>query len=139
VFFVLFPFVESGGTAWSWALLPLGLIFVAPWVGWERRHRARGHQPMVDLNIFRASSFRHGTIIATLRCMGATSIWVLVALSFQNGLGCSSLTAGCVGIPSALLSAVSSSVAGRLVSKHGRKVVIGGMMIALFGLLSSIL
>ena len=139
VFSVLFPFVESGGTAWSWALLPLGLIFVALWVGWERRHRARGHQPMVDLNIFRASSFRNGTIIATLWFMGATSIWVLVALYFQNGLGYSALIAGCVGIPSALLNSVSSTVAGRLVSKHGRKVVIGGMMIALFGLISSII
>src|SRR5699024_195850 len=139
VFFVLFPFVESSGTAWSWALLPLGLIFVALWVGWERRHRARGHQPMVDLNIFRASSFRNGTIIATLWFMGATSIWVLVALYFQNGLGYSALIAGCVGIPSALLNSVSSTVAGRLVSKHGRKVVIGGMMIALFGLISSII
>src|SRR5699024_5286185 len=137
VFLVLFPFVESGGTAWSWALLPLGLIFVALRVGWERRHRARGHQPMVDLTIFRASCFRNGTIIATLWFMGATSIWVLVALYFQNGLGYSALIAGCVGIPSALLNSVSSTVAGRLVSKHGRKVVIGGMFIAIFGLISS--
>lgn len=139
VFMVLFPFVESTGSNWSWALLPLGVLFTAFWVAWERRHRARGNQPMVDLKIFRASSFRNGTIIATLWFMGATSIWVLVALYFQNGLGYSALIAGCVGIPSALLNSVSSTVAGRLVSKHGRKVVIGGMFIAIFGLISSII
>lgn len=139
VFMVLFPFVESTGSAWSWVLLPLGLAVTWLWVAWERHHRARGHQPMVDLKVFRAPSFRNGTIIAALWFMGATSIWVLVALYFQNGLGYSALVAGCVGIPSALLNSVSSTVAGRLVSKHGRKVVIGGMLIAIFGLVSSII
>ena len=37
------------------------------------------------------------------------------------------------------MNSVSSTVAGRLVSKHGRKVVIGGMFIAIFGLISSII
>ena len=132
VFMVLFPFVESSGSRWAWVLLPFGLGFVWLWVAWERRHKAAGHQPMVDLRIFRAPSFRNGATIAGLWFMGATSIWVLVALYFQNGLGYSALVAGCVGIPSALLNSVSSTVAGRLVSKHGRKVVIGGMLIAIF-------
>src|SRR5699024_10189584 len=101
VFMVLFPFVESAGSKWSWALLPVGLLFTLFWLAWARRHRARCNHPMVDLNLFRASSFRNGTIIATLWFMGATSIWVLVALYFQNGLGYSALIAGCVGIPSA--------------------------------------
>lgn len=139
VFMVLFPFVESSGSRWAWVLLPFGLGFVWLWVAWERRHKAAGHQPMVDLRIFRAPSFRNGATIAGLWFMGATSIWVLVALYFQNGLGYSALVAGCVGIPSALLNSVSSTVAGRLVSKHGRKVVIGGMLIAIFGLVSSII
>lgn len=138
VLMVLFPFVESSGSTWVWVLLPIGLLTTWLWVKWEQHHKRTGHAPMVDLNIFRAPSFRNGAMIAGLWFMGATSIWVLVALYFQNGLGYSALIAGCVGIPSALLNSVSATVAGRLVSTHGRKVVIGGMLIAIFGLVSTI-
>ena len=93
---------------------------------------------MVDLNIFATASFRNGTIIATLWFMGITSIWVLVALYFQSGLGHSALAAGSVGIPAALLSSISATLAGRSVSVHGRKVVVIGMMVTISGLVATI-
>ncbi|OFS22198.1 MFS transporter [Corynebacterium sp. HMSC04H06] len=135
---VLFPFVESSGSRWVWALLPAGAVCVAIWVAWERHHKSTGHEPMVDLGIFQTFTFRNGTIIATLWFMGITSIWVLVALYFQNGLGYSALVAGCVGLPSALLNSVTATLAGKSVSVYGRRVVIIGMLTTLFGLVTTI-
>jgi MFS family permease len=68
-----------------------------------------------------------------------TSVWVLVALYFQDGLGHSALASGLVGLPSAVLSGLSALWAGRLVATHGRKVVIAGLYCAILGRLLCVL
>ena len=74
----------------------------------------------------------------TLYFLGMTSAWVLIPLYVQQGLGFSAFEAGMVGIPSALLSAYSANWAGKRVNSYGRKVVIGGLSMAIFGLLRSL-
>ncbi|WP_035719469.1 MFS transporter [Gordonia shandongensis] len=135
---ILLPFVESGAHPVIWASLPLGAGLVYLWVLWERRYRRTGGSPMVDLGIFRTRSFTNGTIIVGLYFLGMTSVWVLVALYLQDGAGHSALAAGSVGIPSAVMASLASTWAGRRVSDYGRKVVIGGLVCGLFGLLTSI-
>ncbi|HEX7381590.1 MAG TPA: MFS transporter [Nevskiaceae bacterium] len=134
---VLFPFVEFHASLWIWLLLPAGLGLAAGWVAWERWYARRGQSPMVDLRIFATSSFSNGTLIMALYFLGMTSVWVLVALYMQDGLGMSALEASLVGIPAALLAAWSASWAGVRVAVYGRKVVIGGLVIGIIGLLSS--
>lgn len=134
----MLPFVEGGTSSWFWLSLPVGLVLAWAWVRWERHYRAIGRSPMVDLGIFTIRSFTRGSTIAMLYFLGMTSIWVIVALYLQQGMGKSALQAGLVGIPSALLAAISSTWAGRRVIQHGRKVVIGGLLLALLGLTSSI-
>src|SRR5690554_5081495 len=121
-----------------WLLLPAGLLLFYLWARWERWYTLRGYSPMVDLKIFITSSYRNGSIIMTLYFLGMTSVWVLVPLYVQQYVGFSALQAGMVGIPSALLSAVSAHMAGRLVNQYGRKIVIGGLSFAIFGLLCSV-
>ncbi|WP_166998131.1 MFS transporter [Paramicrobacterium fandaimingii] len=135
---LLFPFVESGVSAFVWLLLPVGILLVAAWVLWERRYARLGHSPMVDLKIFATRSFANGTMIVTLYFLGMTSVWVLTALYMQDGLGHSAFEAGLVGIPSAILSAFSAHWAGSRVAVYGRKIVVAGLLIALFGLASTV-
>lgn len=135
---ILYPFMESSGSALSWALLPVGLLLVRQWIRWERRCASLGHSPMVDLNIFRTPSFTNGTLIMTLYFMGMTSVWVLVALYMQNGEGKTAFESGLVGVPAALLSAYAAHWSGRRVSRYGRKIVIVGLLLALLGLATSI-
>lgn len=134
VFAILFPFMEFQASALNWLWLPAGIALVVAWVWWERRYARLGRSPMVDLNIFSTQSFSYGTLIMTLYFMGMTSIWVLVALYMQQGVGKSALEAGMVGIPSAFVSALAANWAGRRVAKYGRKVVIGGLCCAVAGL-----
>lgn len=136
---VLFPFVQAQQSALLWLLLPAGLLLFFLWVQWEKFYARRGFSPMVDLNIFRTPSYRNGAIIMTLYFLGMTSIWVLVPLFIQLGLGKSALIASLIGIPSALLSAWSANWAGKHITRLGRKIVIGGLCMALLGLASSIL
>lgn len=135
---VLYPFMESGGSSLWWGLLPVGLALVWVWVKWEQRCPRLGHTPMVDLDIFRTSSFTNGTVIMTLYFTGMTSIWVLVALYVQDGHGKTAFESGLFGVPSALLSAYAAHWSGKRVNLYGRKIVIGGLALALFGLAASI-
>lgn len=138
VFAILFPFMEARNSMLTWLLFPSGIALVAAWVRWERRYARLGQSPMVDLNIFSTRSFTNGTLIMTLYFTGMTSIWVLVALYLQQGLGESALKAGLVGIPAAFISAFAANWAGRRVMTYGRKVVIGGLLFAIVGLAASI-
>jgi MFS family permease len=66
--------------------------------------------------------------------LGMTSVWVLVALYVQIGDGRSALESGLFGIPAALLSAYAAHWAGKRVMTRGRKIVVGGLLLAVFGL-----
>ena len=138
VLLVLLPFVESSVGWFIWLGLPLGLITIWLWTRWERRYSARGHAPMVDLNLFSIRSFSNGSIIITLYFMGVTSVWVLIAMYMQQGLGHTALAAGMIGLPAALLSAVSADVSGRFVFQIGRRLVVWGIVTCLVGLVSTI-
>lgn len=135
---VLFPFLQSRESPLLWLVLPLGAALLALWLWWEQRYKRLGKSPMVDLAIFRVKSFANGTLLVGLYFMGMTSIWVLIALYFQEGLGHSALATGLVGLPSAITSGLASLWGGRNVAVYGRKVVIGGLYFALFGLAASI-
>ncbi len=136
---VLFPFLQSRESPLVWAVLPVGGALLAAWLWWEHRYKRSGKSPMVDLEIFRVKSFANGTLLVGLYFLGMTSIWVLIALYFQEGLGHSALATGLVGLPSAIASGVAALWGGRNVAVYGRKVVIGGLYFALFGLAASIL
>lgn len=136
---LLLPFVQGEPTLFTWLLLPAGLLLMAAWVGWEKRYRARGRSPMVDLDLFRTGSFTYGTLIAGLYFLGVTSVWVLVALYLQNGLHMTALDTGLMGLPAALTSAVVSNWAGKRVMDYGRKIVIGGIVASFVGLGLSVL
>lgn len=135
---VLFPFVETSSSGLLWLLLPAGLLLFYLWVRWERWYTQHGYSPMVDLKIFATSSYRNGSIIMTLYFLGMTSVWVLIPLYVQQSAGFSAFEAGMLGIPSALCFAYFAHLAGKRINDYGRKIVIGGLIIAIFGILSSV-
>jgi len=136
---ILFPFVESGGSGLWWLTLPAGIVILLGWLSWEKRYRDRGKSPMVDLQIFRVSSFANGTLIMGLWFLGMTSIWVLINLYFQQGIGHSALASGLVGLPSAVCNGLAALVAGRLVARFGRKLVIAAIYTGIAGLALTVL
>src|SRR5699024_10383459 len=134
VLLVLLPFVDSSVGWFIRLTLPLGLF--ASWAStrWEPRYAARGRPLMIDLDRFGIRSFRSGSILIPLYFLGVASVWVLVAMYMQQGLGHSALAAGMIGLPAALMSAISADVSGRFVFQIGRRLVVWGVLMCLFGL-----
>ncbi|SMX68935.1 Major Facilitator Superfamily protein [Brevibacterium sp. Mu109] len=136
---VMLPFVERALGAAVWLCLPAGLGHIALWVGWERRMKTAGRAPMVDLDLFRTRSYTNGTVLVSVYFLGMTSVWVVLALWMQSGLGHTALAAGLIGLPSALANAVVAPIAGRHITRIGRPLVLWGFGFALTGLSLSIL
>ncbi|GAA1956028.1 MFS transporter [Kitasatospora viridis] len=128
---ILLPLVQEqqwqGDT--KWLLIPLGLVLLSVFVVWERRCRT----PLVDLTLFRLRSYTFGTLLGLLYFAGFTTIFFIFTLYLQRGLGYTALQAGAAITPFALGSAVSAALGGRLVSRHGRLVIIVGLVTVIIG------
>ena len=105
---------------------------------WERRYLARGGDPMVDLALFRFRSFSVQTGVSALLMLGATSVFVTVALFMQNGLHMSAFATGLIGLPNAVVSAVAAWWSGRHAMAHGRRIVVAGLLSHVVGTLGTL-
>jgi len=135
---IMIPFMEASAGAWVWGLEAAGIGIVSAWVVWERRYRARGGAPMVDLSLLTIPSFAYGSLAIAVYFLGYTSVWIIVAQYVQAGLGSTALASGLIGVPAALAGSIAAAVAGRRVIRVGRVMVLGGMVLGMAGLLGSI-
>ncbi|MGM0385491.1 MAG: MFS transporter [Actinomycetota bacterium] len=134
----MWPFLTREGGV-TWLLAPAGLGIVALWLWWERRYKAAGRQPMVDLDLFSYQSFTRGTGVAGVLFLGATSIFAVLAIHLQSGLGVGALATGAVGLPNAAMSALASWWGGRHALTRGRRLVVLGLSAMVTGVLLSAL
>lgn len=133
---LLLPLIEREGGDAHWYLLGGAPLLLAAFVLWEHRYRKRGRAPLVDLRLFRNRNYAFGVSLAMLYFAGFTSIFFVLAVYFQRGVGYSALGAGLAVTPFALGSAVSSFLGGRIVHRYGRPLVLAGLVAVLAGLLA---
>lgn len=138
VLMLMWPFMART-TGPIWLFVPAGLALLLIWLAWERRYKAVGRQPMVDLELFSHRSFTFGTAVAGALFLGATSIFAVLAIHLQSGLGVGALATGLVGLPNAVMSAQASWWGGRHALTRGRKLVILGLGSMVAGVLLSAL
>jgi EmrB/QacA subfamily drug resistance transporter len=134
---VLFPLVqaEGGGSPLLWLILPVAAALGFGFVRWERRMLASGHSPLLDLRLFTdTSGFASGITLASIYFCGFSGIWLVLSLFFQDGLHYTPLQSGLAVTPFALGSAATAAVAGRLVSRWGRRLTVGGLCLIIIGL-----
>ncbi|WP_407639622.1 MFS transporter [Actinacidiphila guanduensis] len=138
---LLLPFVqeEQWSSPLKWLLVPLALLVLAVFVGWERRHARRGGEPLVDLGLFRQRSYGLGVLLSLLYFAGFTAIFFILTLYLQNGLHYSALEAGLSVMPFALGSGGAAAVGGRIVNRFGRPLVAFGLGMVIVGLLGTAL
>ncbi|HEY1573321.1 MAG TPA: MFS transporter [Pseudonocardiaceae bacterium] len=134
---VLLPLVQSegGGSALLWLIVPAAIVVGYLFIRWERRELRNNHSPLLDLRLFtQTSGYFSGMLLATIYFCGFTGIFLVLSLFFQDGLHYSPLEAGLAVTPFALGSAVMSAVAGRLVSRLGRRLTVAGLCLIIVGL-----
>ncbi len=127
VLLVLLPLVQQHwqGPA-RWLTLPAGLLTLAAFAGWERWY-GRRREPLFDPRLLGIRSYRFGVLIALLYFGGFTSIFFVLTVYLQNGLGHSALAAGLASTPFTAGFAIASVVGGRIVSRVGRPLVALGL------------
>ncbi|MEV6765724.1 MFS transporter [Streptomyces sp. NPDC051105] len=119
----------------KWALLPVGGVLLGLFWAWERRQGRLGRAPLVDLDLFSLRSFTLGALISLTYFAGFTTVFFVLALFLQNAAGYSALASGLTVLPFAIASAVGAALGGRLVVRHGRKLVVIGLSGVALGLL----
>ena len=138
---LLLPFVQEQqwkGSA-KWLLVPLAALLLAGFLAWEVRYRNRGRDCLIDLDLFRRRSFSFGSSMITVYFAGFTSLFFVLTLLLQFGLGYSALLAGVVSLPFALGSGLAAGLASRVVDRYGRGLVIAGLALVVVGYLGVIL
>jgi EmrB/QacA subfamily drug resistance transporter len=138
---VLLPLVqaESGGIARLWWLFPAAPVLAAAFVAWERRISRRQREPLVDLELLaRTPGYLVGVVIGSAYFFGFSGVWLVFALYFQLGLGCSPLQSGLAVTPFAVGVAASAMVGGRLAGRLGSMVGVVGLVLAFVGLVATV-
>jgi EmrB/QacA subfamily drug resistance transporter len=135
LFLVTFPLIQgpqAGWPGWAWACLAASLPCLAGFVLLERRIAARSGAPLVRIALFRTRAFSVGILLVLVIYTVVSSYYLVLSLALQHGLGMSALQSGLVYTPAAATFFVLSLVAGRLIPRHGRRVLeVGAITLAL--------
>lgn len=117
---IMLPFMLHG-SSWRWALLAGGFALLAVWVAWELWYARAGHEPMVDMALFKIRSFSYCTAISALQFLGSSTIFVVLALFMQDGIGASALLVGVIGLPNAIASGFAAVWSGKRALDSGKE------------------
>ena len=137
---ILFPLVEGEqGTPLAdrpwWLLAPALALFVLFYL-WERYWRGRGRETPEELSLLRVRSYMFRLALGTFYFAGFTSIFLVITLYLQVGLGYSAFEAGATQTPFAVGSAISAFLGGRLVGRFGRVLAVVGLGLVVVGLVA---
>jgi EmrB/QacA subfamily drug resistance transporter len=135
VFTLLLPAVQydaSHDLRLALLLVPaLGLL--GAFYAWERGPARRRGYPLIDLGLFRISSYADGIWLAVLFFCAYTGTPLVLALFLQEGLGYTPLQSGLTASAYAVGVTVASPVAGRLLPRLGARVLLGGLVLFTVG------
>ncbi|MBO0804780.1 MAG: MFS transporter [Nocardiopsaceae bacterium] len=142
---ILVPLVEgrvAGWPAWSWLLLALAAPTAAALAGWEARLSRRGGEPVVQVDLLRRrGSFGMGQLLAMAYFAGFTSLFFILSIMWQEGLGRSAMETGLLVLPFAAGALATASNSFRFSRRFGRATVMAGIgaMMAGQGLMLGVL
>jgi len=126
---ILVPLIqgqEAGWPAWTWLTMVGGVVLLVLFAWWQV-HRARVDRvQLVPPRLFRHPSFTGGVVLGFVYFASFTSIFFVIALYWQGGLGHSALESGLLTIPFSVGSIIGASQSARLAQRLGRSVLVIG-------------
>jgi MFS family permease len=127
---------SAGWPWWAWVSMVASIPALAATLKWQQVLRARGGQPVLELSLFRAVSFRSGVLSNMAFMLYFASYMFTLALLLQAGLGLSAFEAGLVFTPAGVAFSVSALLAPRFVVRHGIAVMVGGCIMTAVGMVA---
>ncbi|MGH3095370.1 MAG: MFS transporter, partial [Streptosporangiales bacterium] len=134
---VLVPLTEGRALAWpAWtvALLAAAPVLAAAFVLAEVRGERDGRYPLVPPSLLRAPSMRIGLALAVPFFMGFGGFMFVFPVIMQEGEHFGAFHAGLVLAPYALSFFAVSLVVGRLLPRHGSRVIVAGLLVEAAGI-----
>jgi EmrB/QacA subfamily drug resistance transporter len=107
----------------AWLGVP-ALVLLTSFARRERRLTDDRGDPLVDLGLFRVPSFSSGVLLALTFFPAMAGLPLVLALYYQQGLGYTAFQSGLGVTAYALGSAVAAPLAGRVVTRLGRPLVV---------------
>lgn len=135
---VIYPLVSLEGGGYRWLVL-LAAVPPLAWgfARWEHRVVAHGGEPLLDVALLRRTpGFASGIAVGCLYFTGFTGMVLVLAVHLQTELGLGPLAAGAALTGFAAGSAISSPLAGRAVTRVGRPLTVGALVVSLVAVLA---
>lgn len=135
---VIYPLVSLEGGGHRWLVL-LAAVPPLAWgfARWEHRVVSRGGEPLLDVALLRRTpGFASGIAVGSLYFTGFTGMVLVLAVHLQTELGLGPLAAGAALTGFAAGSAISSPLAGRVVTRVGRPLTVGALVVSLVAVLA---
>ena len=132
---VLYPLVSVESGARLPLLLLLGVLPLAwGFVRWERRTVERGHPPLLDVSLLRRiPGYADGLAVGTLYFTGFTGIFLVLSVHLQEGEGLTAMQTALLLTPFAVGAATTALLAGRWVSRIGRRITLIALGVMMSG------
>ena len=126
----------AGWPLWTWLSMAASIPALAATLKWQQVLHKRGGQPILELSLFRAASFRSGILSNMAFMLYFASYMFVLALLLQVGLGLSPFEAGLVFVPAGVTFSTSALLAPRLAARYGTSVLFSGCLTAAAGLVA---
>ena len=139
---LLVPLVEGqrrGWPAWTYASLVASAVLLVALGWWLVRVERRGGDPLISPHLLRERSFAAGTVLALVYFAGFTSVFFVLSILWQVGLGHSALAAGLVLLPFPVGSLLTAALSDRFSARLGRTVLVIGCAMLVAGLAAVVL
>ncbi len=137
---LVYPLVqgrEDGWPAWTFVSMAASIVVFAIF-GWTQvRKQKSGGDPLIVPGLFRKIGFSGGLVTGMAFFSSMTGFFLVFSLYTQIGLHYSPLKAGLAGVPVSLGMVAGFGVA-QAVMKFGRKVMHGGVVITMGGIVGFI-
>ncbi len=119
---------------WATTMLAASIPAIVVFILYERRTKERGHDPLVDLTLFELVGYRRGLFVVAAYFLGAGSLFLVLSLFEQSGLGRDPMRAAVSFVPSGIATFVASWLATRHAERKPALFLYGGLTCVLMGL-----
>jgi EmrB/QacA subfamily drug resistance transporter len=112
-------------------IIGAGLVILAAFVAWERRHR----EPLMPLGLFRGRTFAIMVLLNVAVQFALQSMLLVNSINLQSVLGMTAVRAGLTSLPLTLALTALAPFAGRLTDRFGGKyVLMAGLVVFAAGI-----
>jgi len=128
LFALSYALIEGNQRGWSSAeilgLFAAAAVLLVAFLVLESRQRL----PMLDLSLFKNSSFVGANVVALLVSLGMFGVFFFISLYVQNILGYSPTRSGAIFLPMTILIILIAPIAGKLSDRIGGRWLMGSGM-----------